>query len=507
MSTPPKRLGGGGEHRRHLLLGRDVGGDAERPLGAEGGGDLLRALAVEIGDDDARAVARQQLGDRPADPRRRSGDEGDAALQRRRRRAHPQLALLELPVLDAELLVVVDRRVRRHRLGAAHHVDRVDVELAGHARRLRVGAEAPHADTGHEHDHRIGAAHRRRALVGVGVVVRPVVGAVLLVQLLEAGPLLVERRRRRQVEVQRPHLGAQEVVGARRPLGGQPRRRLAGQEVEHDRGVAEGGDHRALRRGHAAHDRGEGGGPLAAFVVGEGGEPVAHRPERAVEVALGEELLGAGDEIEGQRLARLAGVGPADHPVALEHRAAGVRGAALEVAEGEAELEARSLPRQPADVGAVALGDERLAALGGGEGDHRVGVEVVDVVLGDEGVQRGVDRRHGAAVAEPAVLVVGDDVVLVDPGGVHRLEGADPVEIEERQPGDGHRAEVAAGALDGEHPRRRAGDRVGEGHLGGRVAAGEVGHPLVGAEAVGAGQQGDDRRVVPQARHLVCHVR
>ncbi len=74
-----------------------------------------------------------------------------------------------------------------------------------------------------------------------------------------------------------------------------------------------------------------------------------------------------------------------------------------------------SLPRQPADVGAVALGDERFAALGGGEGDHRIGMEVVDVILGDEGVQRGVDRRHGATVAEPAVLVVGDDVVLVDP--------------------------------------------------------------------------------------------
>ena len=57
----------------------------------------------------------------------------------------------------------------------------------------------------------------------------------------------------------------------------------------------------------------------------------------------------------------------------LEHRAASVRKATLEVAQSEAELEAGSLPRQPADVGAVALGDERLAAFGGGEGDHRVG--------------------------------------------------------------------------------------------------------------------------------------
>ena len=129
------------------------------------------------------------------------------------------------------------------------------------------------------------------------------------------------------------------------------------------------------------------------------------------------------------------------------------------------------------------------------------------MVLGDERVQRGVDRRHRATVAEPAVLVVGDDVVLVDPDGVHALEGAHPVEVEERQPGNGHRAEVAAGALDGEDPRRRSGDRVGEGHLGRRVATGEVGDPLVGAEAVGAGQQGGNGRVVSQPRYLIGHVR
>ena len=81
-------------------------------------------------------------------------------------------------------------------------------------------------------------------------------------------------------------------------------------------------------------------------------------------------------------------------------------------------------------------------------------MEVVDVVLGDEGVQRRVDRRHGAAVTEPAVLVVADDVVLVDPGGMNGLEGPDPIEIEEGQPGCGHRPEIAARALDRQDPCR-----------------------------------------------------
>ncbi len=75
---------------------------------------------------------------------------------------HPlELGLLEGPVLDAELLALVDRCVRRDGLGAAHHVDGVDVELAGHAGGLLVLAEREHPDAGHQHDRRVGAAHGR----------------------------------------------------------------------------------------------------------------------------------------------------------------------------------------------------------------------------------------------------------------------------------------------------------------------------------------------------------
>ena len=73
-----------------------------------------------------------------------------------------ELGLLERPVLDAELLRLGDRRVGRDRLGAAHHVDGVDVELAGDPGGLLVLAVGEHADAGHEDDRRVGAAHRRR---------------------------------------------------------------------------------------------------------------------------------------------------------------------------------------------------------------------------------------------------------------------------------------------------------------------------------------------------------
>ena len=94
-------------------------------------------------------------------PGARAGHERDPGGQRLRLGQPAELGLLERPVLDPELLRLGDRRIRRERLGAAHHVDRVDVELAGDAGRLLVRPEREHADPGHEHDRRVRAAHRR----------------------------------------------------------------------------------------------------------------------------------------------------------------------------------------------------------------------------------------------------------------------------------------------------------------------------------------------------------
>ena len=93
---------------------------------------------VEVGDDHAAALGGDPGGDGLADPGRRAGDQGDPGGQRLGLRHPGQLGLLQGPVLDAELLRLADRRVGRHRLGAAHHVDGVDVELAGHPGGLLV---------------------------------------------------------------------------------------------------------------------------------------------------------------------------------------------------------------------------------------------------------------------------------------------------------------------------------------------------------------------------------
>ena len=157
----------------------------------------LRLLQRQVGDHHAGALGGELGGDGLADAGRGAGDQRDAGGQRLGL-GHPlELGLLQRPVLDAELLRLVDRGVRREALGAAHHVDRVDVELPGHPGGLLVLAEAEHPDAGHQHDQRVGAADRGRVRGGVAVVVALVVLAVGPVQLLEPGDRLLDRRGRR----------------------------------------------------------------------------------------------------------------------------------------------------------------------------------------------------------------------------------------------------------------------------------------------------------------------
>ena len=217
--------GRAGERAGDVVLAGDVSDGRDGHVGgADGLRDGLGRLRVAVGDDDAGALGGEAPRGGPADAGAAAGDQGDPALQGLGLGAAAQLGLLELPVLDAELLAFRDGRVGRDRLGAAHHVDRVEVELARDPRGLLVGAEAEHADARDKHDRRVGAAHRRGVRRGVPLVVGLVVGAVGLVQLPEPGGYLIERRVRRQVEHHRPDLGAQEVVGAGGAERGQARR-------------------------------------------------------------------------------------------------------------------------------------------------------------------------------------------------------------------------------------------------------------------------------------------
>ena len=98
-------------------------------------------------------------------------------------------------------------------------------------------------------------------------------------QLAQPCGLLLDRGVSGQVEEQRPHLRAEEVVGARGAERREPRRRLGGEEVEHDVGVGESPDDVPVRGGEAAHDRRERRRTLPPLRVRQSGRsPLAADP-------------------------------------------------------------------------------------------------------------------------------------------------------------------------------------------------------------------------------------
>ena len=331
--------------------------------------------------------------------------------------------------------------------------------------------------------------------VCVPVVVRLVVLAVGRVQLVQPCDLVIDGGRRGQVEQQRLHLGAQEVVRAARPELGECRRLLARQEVEHDVAVRDVPDHRLVVSGDAADRRGERGRTGTSFVGRQCVEARADGAERLVLAVLGDVPLGGVDDPARVRLGLVARVAPRGDAVAAQDRADRVRVLPPDGRDVEAELEARSAPGDPHDLVTEDRRRELGAVRGRGDRDAGVRVQVVHVRGVDQGVHRRVDRRRGAALAVQAEVERGDHVVLVLDAGVDLLEGPDPVDPQHRQPRRGQRAEVAPGAL---HPQQfdgLAGHRVDVGALRRGVPAGVVRDPRVRAERVRARDERTDRLV------------
>ena len=108
---------------------------------AEFGDGRLEARLVDVGEHDAGAFAHEARGDRLADAARPAGDERDAAGERFRLRHALELGLLQEPVFDVERLLLGEADIAADAGGAAHDVDRVDVEFRGDPRRRLVLGE------------------------------------------------------------------------------------------------------------------------------------------------------------------------------------------------------------------------------------------------------------------------------------------------------------------------------------------------------------------------------
>ncbi len=168
-----------------------------------------------------------------------------------------------------------------------------------------------------------------------------------------------------------------------------------------------------------------------------------------------------GDEVDGVVVAGLGAVTPADDPMAGQHHAAQAGIGGHIVAQRKAQVEARPLPGQPADLAAIDLFRRGFASGRGGQGDHGVGMHMVDVGERQVGVQRRVDRGRARVEVEGAVGQVAHHLVLVRQAAIELFQAQQLVEIKGRKAVQLHRADVAARPLHPQDVHRRAGERIG----------------------------------------------
>ena len=345
-------------------------------------------------------------------------------------------------------------------------------------------------------------------------VVGPIVVLVGLLQLLQAGDALVEWRVGRQVEHERAHLGADEVVGARRAEPGETLQVFAGEEFEHDVVVGEVADHRPIGGRHGPYVRSQRGGAGAALVRRERPTIIDDRAERFRPPVLVDVVRRRADHPYRVRLGLVARGAPRGDAVPAEDHADRFGMGVVDRRDVESELEAGASPRHPQHAVTEDLLGELLPIGCGRDRDPAVGVEVIHVVGGDEAVHRGVDRRCRSTLAVAAEVERGDHLVLAFGPGVDARQGTQAVESQDRQAGLGERAEIAARPLDPHQLDGFARDRVDVGGLGRRVAAGVVGVALVGTEAVRAVEQLADvvvhfvglSRATAMARSSACEL-
>jgi len=391
MSSPPKARTAAATPGCHRGVIGDVHPDTDGDITpAEFGGHLDGPDDVQVGDDHVGAVRGEQPRNGQADTRCGAGDQGHLAGQRLGLRPPVELVLFQLPVLDGELVRLADRLVLRHPLHSAHHVDGVEVELAGDASGLLVAAEREHPDARDQDDGRIGAPDRGSVRAGVSVVVRLVVDPVFGVQFGEPLDHLVDRRVDRRVQQQWTHLGTQEMVGA----GGAQRHQLlqlaAGHEVENHVAVGEMADHPSVGGRNGAQMREELSRPVPTSIPVERFARLHLRAERLrlgmpIEVA-----LSVSNDLLRPPLDLVAGAPPGGQPVATEH-GADHRRVGRQLAHGLAQFPAGPLPRHPGNRSAPDLPHQPLTVGRAGQSDHRIRMQMIDVGLIDQPVHRCVD--------------------------------------------------------------------------------------------------------------------
>ena len=178
-----------------------------------------------------------------------------------------------------------------------------------------------------------------------------------------------------------------------------------------------------------------------------------------------DELAHLVDRPDAVRVAVALRVAPGEQPVAAEEDPVASRVLLDRAANHQRQLEARPLPRHPDDAPAVArveLLEFPRAVRARRERDRPVGMQMIDVRKRQERVQRRVDRRRHAVVAERAQRIEADHLVFVRFTAIARHEVLQLVEVKQRKSAARDRSQVAAAPLDGHHAGRLPGQRIGQ---------------------------------------------
>ena len=126
----------------------------------------------------------------------------------------------------------------------------------------------------------------------------------------------------------------------------------------------------------------------------------------------------------------------------------------------QCQIESRSLPRHPTELAAEHLGGETLGVGRGGNGDHRVGVHVVDVGVGEKRMGWRFDAGGSRVQVERTVPEQLGHFILLPDAAIAAFECEYLVEIGSREAVDSHRPKVTAGPLDPQHLHGLAGERI-----------------------------------------------
>ena len=151
-----------------------------------------------------------------------------------------------------------------------------------------------------------------------------------------------------------------------------------------------------------------------------------------------DELAHLIDRLQAVRVALVLRGAPREQSVAAEQDAVASGVLHDGAAEHHAQLEARTLPRHPDDAPAVSRVQlvEFSAAVGARrQGNRPVRVQMIDVVERQERVQRRIDRRGDAILAEGAERIERDHLVFVRFAPVARDQLFELVQIQHGEPG------------------------------------------------------------------------